>query len=639
MSSTKIINVLKDDSFAEIINLFKATPAEEVIFVLPKSARAFKKEEHFASLRSESKSLGKSVSFLCSSPEINDLAKKYKFDVLLARSPVPRKSVRPEKTNSINVVNEIEDFYAEPATSGDSISTSQPAKATDDDIDDDLDFEDSPAEEFAPVPAMAISQNGRRLDDIFVPEADNQHSVRVAGGREKAVPVEVNHGDFAYEPVEHRALQEIKSVWGTQTRPSGTSAIAPTASLMNWFRRSRNSLSGLAPKLVSDKNKAHSRRPAHRTALIALVGVAVVILGIVIFVTTGKAQITIKPASQPLDISLNVFTSDSVSAVSLADMAIPGQLFNIQKTVSQDFTATGHVDVAQKARGTITVYNELAVDQPLVVTTRFESADQHIFHTLTSIVVPAGKTISGKLVPGSKDVQVIADKAGSEYNVPVGLFTVPAFKEQGNTDKYQKVYGQSTSPMLGGTSGQSTVVTDTDLSTAKQTLTTQLTANVQDELKAQINGLKIINDSQVVVGSPVSTGLSDASASTFTVNLSGTLKTVGFKESDLDALVAQYIDAQKNMTVLPDKLVLTYDGAHWDDVKNGLSFTVHVTGPSYAKVDQQKIITDLLGKNDADMRAYLGAIAGISSAHVSLSPFWVRSIPTNPDKVKVDVSY
>ena len=215
MSSTKIINVLKDDSFQEILDLFKATPAEEVIFVLPKSARAFKKEEHFASLHNESKNLGKSVSFLCSSPELNDLAKKYKFDVLLARSPVPRRSVvrqtkssrlSPAETGSINVVNEIEDFYAEPATSEDSISTSQPIEE---------------------------SSSGRRLDDIFVPEVDNQHNVRVSGAREKEIPVEVNQDDFSYEPLEHRALQEIKSVWGSQPISPQVNTIAPRASLIN----------------------------------------------------------------------------------------------------------------------------------------------------------------------------------------------------------------------------------------------------------------------------------------------------------------------------------------------------------------------------------------------------------------------
>ncbi len=628
MSSTKIINVLKDDSFEEILDLFKSTSAEEVIFVLPKSARAFKREEHFASLKDESKSLGKSVSFLCSSPELNDLAKKYKFDVLLARSSAPKKSVSrqtsssrlvPADSGSISVVNQIEDFYSEPATSEDSISTStaQVKEETSDDLEDD----DSP--------------NGRRLDDIFVPGTENQRNVKVYGGREKTIPVEIRQSDFSDEPLEHRALQEIKSVWGSRAIPTETN-LAPKA--MGWFSRTRRSLSNFKPKLVSN-GFDRPRRSSHRIGLIAMACVAVIILGTVVFITTGKAQVTIKPASQPLDFSLTVFASDNTSAVSLTGMAVPGQLFNIQKTVSQDFIATGHVDVAQKARGTITVYNELTTDQPLVTTTRFESADHHIFHTLTSIVVPAGKTVSGKLVPGSKDVQVIADKAGSEYNVPVGLFTIPAFKEQGNTEKYQKVYGQSTAPILNGTSGQSTVVTESDLNTAKQTLTTLLTANIQDELKTQINGLKIINDSQVVIGSPSSTSPADATASTFKVNLAGSLKTIGFKESDLYTLISQYVDTQKSKTVLLDKLTITYTNPRWDEAKNGLSFTVHVTGPGYSKVDQQKIITDLLGKNDADMRAYLGSISGITSANVNLSPFWVRSIPNNKDKVQVDVSY
>ena len=603
MSSTKIINVLKDDSFPEILDLFKSTPAEEVIFVLPKSAKAFKKEDHFASLKDEAKSLGKSVSFLCSSPELNDLAKKYKFDVLLARSPAPRKTHQAVKPNSINVVNQIEEFYAEPALDTDSISTSKPISES-----NDLDFEDSPAEAFAPVVASVAGQNDRRLDDIFVPEAENQHNVKVSGGREKTLPIEVNGSS-----------QKV--------------------SLMGWLNDSRKSLSNFSIKSTPSKPTRTSRSPAHRTALISLACVAVVILGIVVFVTTGKAQVTIKPTSQPLDVSLNVFTSDNTSAVSVSAMAIPGQLFNIQKTVSQDFPATGHVDVAQKARGTITVYNELSVSQQLIATTRFESVDHHIFHTLTSIIVPPATTTNGKLVPGNIDVQVIADKAGADYNVPVGLFTIPAFQEKGDTEKFQKVYGQSTAPIHNGTSGQSTVVTDSDLNTAKQTLTTQLTTDVQDELKSQINGLKILNDSQVVVGSPVSTSPTDATATTFTVNLSGSLKTVGFKESDLDALVVQYVDAQKNLTALPDKLTLDYSNVHWDDTKNGLSFTVHVTGQAYAKLDTAKIITDLLGKNDADMRAYLGGISGISSAHVSLSPFWVRSIPNNQDRVKVDVSY
>src|SRR3989344_7896399 len=86
MASTKIINVLKDDKFEEILDLFKNTSAQEVIFVLPKTSKAFKSEEHFVILENEAGKLSKKISLLCSNPETNKLAKKYKFDVLLAKN-------------------------------------------------------------------------------------------------------------------------------------------------------------------------------------------------------------------------------------------------------------------------------------------------------------------------------------------------------------------------------------------------------------------------------------------------------------------------------------------------------------------------------------------------------------------------
>ena len=619
MSSTKIINVLKDDSFSEILDIFKATPAEEVIFVLPKSAKAFKKEEHFADLRTEAKSLGKAVSFLSSSPELNDMAKKHKFDVLLARSPVPPKVSKPGKINSIDVVNEIEDFYSEPADASESISI-KPVKHAEE---DDLDL-DTPTEEYVPVAAVA----SRRLDDVFVPEKDNQHDVKVSGKAEKAQPVAVRQDDFADESEDSTNDREIKSMWAAQAAPEIRTA-ASQRSWSKWFRKSSST------QTVSVKPR-RSGPPAHRTGLIALACVAIVVLGTVIFVTTGKAQITIQPASNPLDVKLTVFTSDNIPAVDPVGLSLPGQVFNIQKSISQDFPATGHVDVAQKARGSLTVYNELSTTQQLVATTRFQSADGHIFHTMTSITVPAAKTTNGKLIPGSIPVQIIADKAGSDYNVPVGLFTIPAFKEKGDTEKFSKVYGQADAPIHSGTSGQSTVVTDADLASGKQALSAQLATNIQNELKAQIAGLTVIDNGQVTFAQPSST---NPTASTFNMNLSGTLKTVGFKQTDLDALIAQYVDTHSNESVVASKLTLTYDDIHWDDARNGLVFTVHVTGPGYSKIDQNKIVTDLMGLNDAQIKAYLGGISAISSAHVSLSPFWVRSVPKSQDKIKVDLSY
>ena len=65
MASTKIINVLKDDQFEEILDLFKETSAKEVIFVLPKRSKAFTSEEHFIILANEALKSEKKISVLC----------------------------------------------------------------------------------------------------------------------------------------------------------------------------------------------------------------------------------------------------------------------------------------------------------------------------------------------------------------------------------------------------------------------------------------------------------------------------------------------------------------------------------------------------------------------------------------------
>src|SRR3989344_7213959 len=82
MPATKIINVLKDDTYDEILSLFITAPADEVVFVLPKKSKVFGKEAHFASFSEESKKLDKKISVMCSSPEVNQLASRFGFGVI-----------------------------------------------------------------------------------------------------------------------------------------------------------------------------------------------------------------------------------------------------------------------------------------------------------------------------------------------------------------------------------------------------------------------------------------------------------------------------------------------------------------------------------------------------------------------------
>src|SRR3989338_4964419 len=95
MGATKIINVLKDDKFEELLDIVKGTDASEVVFVLPKKARAFRSEAQFAAFEKEIKKGDRSVAFLCSDLEVNELAKRYNFDVLSTKTEKPKNKKLP----------------------------------------------------------------------------------------------------------------------------------------------------------------------------------------------------------------------------------------------------------------------------------------------------------------------------------------------------------------------------------------------------------------------------------------------------------------------------------------------------------------------------------------------------------------
>ncbi|TSC74200.1 MAG: Uncharacterized protein G01um101444_366 [Parcubacteria group bacterium Gr01-1014_44] len=77
MGSTKIINVLKNDNFEDVLDAFQKTEAEEVIFIFPKNSLLSKKEQHFAQLASEAEKTNKQISVITADQNIENYAEKY----------------------------------------------------------------------------------------------------------------------------------------------------------------------------------------------------------------------------------------------------------------------------------------------------------------------------------------------------------------------------------------------------------------------------------------------------------------------------------------------------------------------------------------------------------------------------------
>src|SRR3989338_2420144 len=589
--STKIINVLRDDKLEDILDIFKATSAEEVVLVLPKKTRAFLGEDSFATLATESEELGKTILVLSESPEINSFAEKYNFGILASQKDEPddESGVVPD----MEVDNDTQDIRV------------QDEDPEEEPMGDDLKEDDEKEKEMtstdfeAEAVLTGASTSPRAMNDILGSNPDGSINIKISkkSERERPVSVDVKKSNPKHFVSSDRTpLDEIQSVWQRTDFPKIARSSVPG------FKRNFVFVGPLISRL--------SKKSLYFYGLIVII-----IFGFVMYVSLGRAEIIVKPVAHPLNFNIDVLASDEFLEVSQQLKQIPGQLFSVEKKVEESFSTTGEKDVVQKARGKITVFNEYGTNtQVLIATTRFESDGGLIFRTLKTITVPGTKVQNGKIIPGSIEVEVIADKAGDLYNIGSGKFTIPAFKEKGDMDRYGKFYGQSSEAIKGGIVGKAKVVTEEDYLNAKKKIEERIVAEAQQELKAQASGLKILESLLPVVNSVTPSAQVDEATDSFTVSGVATLRTVGFKESDLDGLLVQYIQGIDDVSVFPDKLNLKFQDIKFDDEASVLKFHIVVEGLAYSKIEQDKIIADLMGKNESEIRDYIkGVKKSISS--------------------------
>lgn len=641
---TKIINILPDDTFEEIFRIFKLASAEEVIFVFPKKQRALVNENHFTQLSEAAYEQDKTVLILASNPEINILAKQYNFGILTSNKKAPvftdsepyqletKIEHSEEEEGDINdetadddEIIKLEDAEELPISensleSGDPEpvdSTGSPPWGLVERVESVEGYTSQNENDFPTIELAVAKKSEKIVSDIIKPGARNEKvNINISKRSERPFNIEMKR-DLASN------LDEIQSIW--RLRQENTRGFA---------RKPKRLI-----KKFLFKPHFYPFSLSRKTITFIVAGLVISFVSI-LYISMGSAKITIKPRTHALDLSLKVTSSDQILAVDPELKKIPGQLFSLQKKVEETFQATGEREVVQKAKGKITVYNGYGTTpQVLIATTRFESTGGMIFRTLKTITVPGTKVQNGKIIPGNIQVEVIADKAGDLYNISSDRFTIPAFKERGDTDRYQKFYGISETAMTGGIIGKAKVVTDQDYIQAKEIVSKKLLSAMEGELKAKTVGLLVLGSSKPLTSNTTSTAQPDEAVDTFTVSETAELQTIGFKELSLLELITKHIENINDLTVLPERLKLDFKDLKFNNEKGSLNFTVYIKGPAYSRIDEEKIIADLMGKNEQNIKNYIGSLEYISSARVILSPFWVKRVPANREKIKLDIQY
>ncbi|HPN96799.1 MAG TPA: hypothetical protein PLK35_03455 [Candidatus Moranbacteria bacterium] len=378
--------------------------------------------------------------------------------------------------------------------------------------------------------------------------------------------------------------------------------------------------------------------------LILVAGALMVLaaLGAGVYFYLPKAVVSIAVKEETKSQDADIRGDASVSGVDYENGIIPVKLISVNKEVSKSFSVSGKKSVSnQKARGTITIYNEFGSDsQQLVATTRFLSESGKLFRLVKGVTVPGTSKVGGETKPGIIEAEVVADEAGDDFNIEPTSFTIPGFKDSGS-GKYSKFYAKSAKAMTGGggTKDQVGVLTEADIAKAKTEILAELTESTKNKIKESAGGMVVLDEAvnNEEATHKVSNAVGEV-VQNFQVTSQMKSNALVFSEEDLKKAVGAKLSKSggeiSGMNF--SSLVLEYGKSGADFGANVLNIKVHGTGNTNLGFDQEKFKKDILGKSNEDFEAYLSSYPDIEQAEVTYWPPFISSrIPRLSSRVEI----
>jgi hypothetical protein len=381
--------------------------------------------------------------------------------------------------------------------------------------------------------------------------------------------------------------------------------------------------------------------------IVAILGAIVLTGGLFYgaYLYVPKATITIFAKKEVKSADMTITGEVNYDSIDYDKSTIPAKLMEFDEEVAKTFDATGSKSVSnQKAKGKITIYNEFSTSaQPLVATTRFLSEDQKIFRLVQGVTVPGTTNVGGEVKPGVVEADVVADESGDAYNIGATSFTIPGFKSSGN-DKYAKIYAKSSASMTGGGNGNDTVkiVSDKDISDAKDKISLEITDEVKQKIKASALPGTIILDDAIIIDEPmyrVSNSVGET-ADSFEIKAQAHARALVFSEGDVKKIANSVIAKSGNGKINIDSgaILIDYGKVNADFKLSTIEINVHASNVMQPNINLEQIKKDILGKNNNELSEYLKTYQNIEKVEVEYFPqVFVSKVPWNKKRVEVNL--
>jgi hypothetical protein len=358
------------------------------------------------------------------------------------------------------------------------------------------------------------------------------------------------------------------------------------------------------------------------------VGLVILLIWMFIIAPSATVVITASTTPQPLSSTVTLggtaatdFKTGIVTSVAQQEV--------VQETV--EFDATGQKDVGEKAKGTVRISKLTPTAYGVPAGTRLTGTGGAVFTTDTAVTIPASTPCFPSYCAQSVNVGVTALNSGTQYNGISGSVTGP-----------DGISGSFQGPTTGGTTKVARVVSAEDIDRAQGELIGRSTDDQKANLtKKFINGEIIVDGSFTVeraaaVSAPAVDQEAPTGKATLTIPTTYTIQAVPKAELD------KYLKASLESNIDTDNQKIYSTGIDTATLSNykkdgeTMLATVNATGSVGPKIDEDEIKQEVKGKRYGEVQQSLESIDGVQEVDVQFSHFWVRTIPNNIDKIKIE---
>lgn len=353
-----------------------------------------------------------------------------------------------------------------------------------------------------------------------------------------------------------------------------------------------------------------------------------------------EVDVILIPATERVENEFELVADSTVKEADLAQGMAPARLVEVEDSLEEVFPATGEKNVGEKAEGVAVFYNQTGLIQPLTPENDLVTDKGLVFHVKQSIEIPKAEVSpEGDIVYGTITAPIVAAEAGEKGNVGAVRLTIIDLP----FTKQSKIYGQVKDKLSGGSDKTIKVVSEDDLTRAKNKLIEQLRPKLRLKLENELSQGEAFNDELldyevVKVDKIVEI---DEEVDEFKMKVTLKLKALVWNKDEVKRLVIEKISSQlgdnkKVVESSKDVFEVTVDEVNFK--KGRAKLKVHTVNQITLPVDIDILRDKIKGLKEYQARRLLLAEPSIKDVRFKFRYSLTSRIPKNGNRINIELA-